>query len=169
MPAGGTYEPIATNTLSSSQGTVTFASISASYTDLVLITVAKLASGTSGMKLRFNSDSGANYGNTYLYGSSSSQGSVSDSGTGTGVQFYYAAYIDSTNFAITTTNIMNYSNSTTHKPVISRDGSAKVSGTDLTISTWRNNSAINSIDILTGNANSFASGSTFTLYGIKAA
>jgi hypothetical protein len=68
MPAGGTYEPIATNTLSSSQGTVTFASISASYTDLVLITVAKLASGTSGMKLRFNSDSGANYGNTYLYG-----------------------------------------------------------------------------------------------------
>jgi hypothetical protein len=169
MAAGGTYESIATNTLSSSQATITFSSISASYTDLVLITVAKLASGTSGMKLQFNADTANNYSNTFLFGLVGSQGSVANSSTN-GINFYYGAYLDSSNFAMTITNIMNYANTTTVKSVISRDGSAKVTGTDLTIGTWRKTpEAINSIDVITTNASVFASGSTFTLYGIKAA
>ena len=37
MAAGSTYTPLATNTLSSSSASITFSSISGSYTDLVLV------------------------------------------------------------------------------------------------------------------------------------
>jgi len=40
MAAGKTYEPIATTTLSSSAATITFSSISGSYTDLVFVSTA---------------------------------------------------------------------------------------------------------------------------------
>jgi hypothetical protein len=167
MAAGPTYEPIATTTLSSSSGTVTFSSISSSYTDLVLVTMAKLTSGTSGMRLRFNSDTGSNYSNTFLYGDGTSSGSVGN--TSTGCNFYYGAYLDSSNWGITTSNIMNYSNSTTKKTVITRDGSAAL-GVDAVVSLYfGSTSAITNIDVQTTNSNVFASGSTFTLYGIAAA
>lgn len=166
MAAGATYEPIATTTLNSSSGTVTFSSISGSYTDLVLVTMAKLTSGTAGMRLRFNSDSASNYSNTFLYGNGSSAGSVGN--TSTGANFYYGAYLDSTNWGVTISNIMNYSNSTTKKTVITRDGSGTL-GVDAVGSLWFSTSAITNIDVQTTNSNVFASGSTFTLYGIAAA
>ena len=50
-----TYEKIATTTLGSSQASVTFSSISGSYTDLVLISDSTVASGSDGVRLRFNS------------------------------------------------------------------------------------------------------------------
>jgi hypothetical protein len=168
MAAGGTYEPIATTTLTTSQAIITFSSISASYTDLVLVTVAKLTSGTAGMKLQFNSDTANNYSNIFLYGDGSSPGSVQNSNTN-GINFYYAAVLGSTDFSITTSNIMNYSNSTTFKTVIARDGQSG-SGTDAIASVWQKApEVINRIDVIVTNANVYAAGSTFSLYGIKAA
>ena len=167
MAAGTTYEPIATNTLSSSAATVTFSSISGSYTDLVLISTAKLVSGTAGMQLQFNGDTGSNYSNTFLWADGSTAGSVGNSNA-TSINFHYGAYLDSTNWAVQISQIMNYSNATTRKTVINRDGSAST-GTDLIVGLWRNTSAINQVVVKLGNANSFASGSTFTLYGITAA
>jgi len=167
MPA--TYEPIATQTISSNTATITFNSIPATYTDLVLITVAK-ATGTAGMKLQFNSDTANNYSNTFFVGSVGTIGSVSNSGTN-GINFYYSAVLDTANFAMTISNIADYTNTTTEKSVISKDGSGTLAGTDMVISTWRKTpiAAINRIDIITTNANTFTSGSNFTLYGIKAA
>jgi hypothetical protein len=167
MAAGKTYEPITTTTLSTSQATITFDSISGSYTDLVLVTMAKIVSGQAGLRIRLNSDSGANHGNVYLYGSGLTVGSVADSGTGTSVVLGYGAPMDSTSFFYSTSHLMNYSNTTTFKTIISYNGDGG-EGVDLEVGQRRSTSAITRIDLLP-TTGTFASGSTFTLYGILAA
>jgi hypothetical protein len=66
-----------------------------------------------------------------------------------------------------TLNFQNYSNTTTYKTTLTR---ASLPGASVTaaVSLWRNTAAINSIEILLSSDN-FTNGSTFTLYGIKAA
>jgi hypothetical protein len=66
---------------------------------------------------------------------------------------------------------MNYSNSTTYKTVLGRSNRAS-SDTAADVGLWRSTSAITRIDLAMGGSfptNNFASGSTFTLYGIAAA
>ena len=62
---------------------------------------------------------------------------------------------------------MNYANTTTYKTVIGRANNAGY-GADTSVGVWRNTAAISTITLTALTAN-FASGSTFTLYGIKAA
>jgi hypothetical protein len=55
MAAGNTYTPIVTNTLSSATSSVTFSSISGSYTDLVLVIAYKAATTNyPTLRLSFN-------------------------------------------------------------------------------------------------------------------
>ena len=70
-----TYTPITSNTLTSATASVTFSSISGTYTDLVLVVSAQSASTNVDLAMRFNSDSGTNYSNTRLYGTGSAAGS----------------------------------------------------------------------------------------------
>jgi len=60
---------------------------------------------------------------------------------------------------------MNYANTTTNKTILSRSNAAD-KGVMATVSLWRNTAAINSITLL-ASANNFATGSTFSLYGVK--
>ena len=162
MPA--TYEPIATQTLGSAATSVTFSSIPSTYTDLVLIFNGSNATSNNGLRLRFNSDSSSIYSYTYLYGNGTS--AVSDRTTGaTGGQI--ATDIASTQ-ATCVAQIMNYSNTTTYKTCIGR-GSSAANFTDAQVSLWRDFSAITSVTVLLGAGTSnFSTGSSFTLYGIKA-
>ena len=66
-----------------------------------------------------------------------------------------------------TIDIMNYSNATTFKTCLVRAGAANNS-TLATVGLWRNTAAITSVSITCDGAN-FVIGSTFSLYGIKAA
>jgi hypothetical protein len=163
-----TYTPIATQTLVTGTTTVTFSAIPSDYTDLILQTQARVASGALGLTLQFNSDTTTNYSNVFLYGTGSIDGSVRN-GTTNQVNLGYAAILDSTNWWMSTSHIMSYSNTTTFKTVVSRDGDA-TEGVDAIVSLWRKTpEAINRIDIKnTGSSINFAIGSTFTLYGIKA-
>jgi hypothetical protein len=159
-----TYEKIATSTLGSSQADVTFSSISGTYTDLVLISNVKLTtSGGEHLDYQLNSDTGSNYSSTYLYGdgSAAASGRVSNENYG---RFGNGGVNEP---QVNITNFQNYSNSTTNKSVISR---SNLSGSYVLVyqSLWRNTNAITSIKLFPASAN-FASGSTFTLYGIKAA
>jgi hypothetical protein len=161
MPA--TYEIIATNTLGSSQASITFSSIPSTYTDLVIVTNVK-STTTGNMIMRFNSDSSALYSLTRLTGDNSSAQSSRLSGYS---EIYTDSngYFEGSNFnQAKIINIMNYSNATTFKTSIIRSNRAQ-QGTDAIFGLWRSTSAITSI-LLSGNGNNFVAGSTFNLYGI---
>jgi hypothetical protein len=156
MPTS-TYTPIATNTLTSAATTVTFSSIPSTYTDLVLVT--NITDVNTYDLLRVNGDAGNNYSRTYAQGN----GSLTGSGRGANESSNYVLA------GVTITNFMNYSNTSTFKSTIQ---SASNPSADIQMSAflWRSTAAINSISIISpvGSA-TMAAGSTFTLYGIKAA
>jgi hypothetical protein len=161
MAAGSTYTPIATTTLGSSAASYTFSSISGSYTDLVVIVNATTTSAAQDLKLQFNSDTSTNYSNTRLLGTGTSAGSNRNTSS-------VSIYPGYTNTTISTViiNIQNYSNTTTYKTAISRSSLADFE-VDAIVGLWRNTAAITSVTI--GSTGNFATGSTFTLYGIAAA
>jgi len=164
-----TYEKIATNTLANATtATVTFSSISGSYTDLVaVINTGGTTSNLSSLQMRFNSDSGSNYSTTTLYGT----GSAAASGRYTSqTQMPIGNIVNALPQDVNSNcivQIQNYSNATTYKTSIARfnDSSRDV---NTTVSLWRNTAAVTTVAFLTP-LSFFASGSTFTLYGIKAA
>ena len=162
--AGATYTPIATTTVSgTSTATVTFSSIAGTYTDLILISNPGIVSGSvNDFLMTFNSDTANNYSNTYLYGNGTSA-------TSGGSSNQPSALVGRTTTALGTMllQIMNYSNTTTYKTVVERSGAA---GNDLLarVNLWRSTAAITSMSFTAGST-SFATGSTFTLYGISSA
>jgi len=158
-----TYTSIASNTLSSAAANIEFTSISGTYTDLVLITSVKYVSGDQALGLTFNSDTGSNYSATYVYGNGTTAASSRDT-SNTAIPI---ARADANQFWAGIANIFNYANTTTYKTTISRgnSGTYAIAYTGL----WRSTSAITSLKVATLNGNNFAAGSTFTLYGIKAA
>jgi len=162
-----TYEPIATATANGSQTSITFSSISGSYTDLMLVFNGADATTAEDFCVRVNGDTGTNYSRTWLTGN----GSAASSGRATSASFmkpHQNAYMG-TDFAYNyIMQFMNYSNSTTYKSVLCR-GNGAPSGVDAIVNLWRNTAAITTILCYTGAATNFANGSTFTLYGIKAA
>jgi hypothetical protein len=162
-----TYSPIATTTLGSDTASVTFSSISGSFTDLVLVCNGGSATAET-IGMRFNSDSGSNYSSTILAGSGSAASSGRNSnqtGLTIGTNGYWTNDLNST----TIIQIQNYANATTYKTVLSRSNNAGV-GVDAIVGLWRSTSAINTI-YLYGfySGYNFKSGSTFTLYGIASA
>lgn len=168
-----TYDPIASQILGSNQSTVTFSSIAASWTDLVLVVNAK-ASGTAtitGAQIYFNSDTNkANYAFTAMYGTGSTYGTFAW-GSGTSQDHGPAPLVcTATNFCPSIVHINNYYNSTIYKPALSRSGDASGS-TYLSAGIWLNTSTINSITIYGPDSGtySFVTGSYFGLFGIKAA
>jgi predicted Zn-dependent protease len=172
MPA--TYEPIATTTLSSSQSTITFSSIPSTYTDLVLVMLARdtRSDGAGdGLTIRFNSDSGTNYSWTYLRANgSTTYGDQNSNKTSLDGYEITAAQAAANTFGTQIWNIMNYSNTTTFKTVTIRGGNPY--SVDAAAGLYRSTSAISSIVIypgFAGSSYSFVSGCSFTLYGIKAA
>ena len=156
-----TYEPIATTTLGSTASSVTFSSISGSYTDLVLITAAKYTTGSSHIRLQYNSDTGNNYSATAIYGDGAGAFSSRTSNTSS-----IAIARAGSEFGVGITHIQNYSNTTTYKTAIYRTSQDNdVFGR---VGLWGNTAAINSIKYQIDSGN-IQSGSTFTLYGIKSA
>ena len=164
-----TYEPIATTTLSTTTASVTFSTISGAYTDLVLVCNIAQAASNNSLRIRYNSDTGSNYSFTNLSGDGSTASSGRDSNLTSGL---VANTSGSTSLELVViAHIQNYSNATTYKTHIGR-GNRAASATDATVGLWRSTAAITTIDLAMGStfpSNNFASGSTFTLYGIASA
>jgi hypothetical protein len=165
MPAGNTYEAIRTETLASAQASVTFSSIPSTYTDLVIVFAGTAVTGNNYMGLQFNGDTGNNYSSTLLRGNGTAAQSARLSNQPQADTAYGSPVNTDQNNIIV--QIQNYSNTTTYKTMLSRSNSASVE-TSATVALWRNTAAITSI-VLKLTSNNFASGSTFSLYGIKSA
>jgi ABC-type transporter Mla MlaB component len=166
MAAGATYTPIATTTASGSVTSITFSSISGSYTDLVVVfngNSTTAGSSANSIRVSVNGDTGTNFSYTFLAG----DGSSASSGRGSNQTYWDVqdiAQASSTGMAIL--YFMNYANTTTFKTMISRSSVTSVQ-TLTAVNLWRSTSAITSIKL---DANrTITSGSTFTLYGIAAA
>ena len=166
-----TYEPIATTTLGSAAASYTFSSISGSYTDLVLVNNAITATANDNLVIQFNGDTGANYSATVLSGT----GSVANSNRQTSGNFSYITYYGYQSTTTPSSNILsiqNYSNTTTYKTFLSRAGQTSTTitpGTDAIVGLWRSTTAITSITLKLAGGTNIASGSIFTLYGVKSA
>lgn len=163
MPS--TYTPIATTTLGSAQANYTFSSIPATYTDLVLI-VSGRVSTVSQISLQFNSNTATNYSVTSLYGSGSAAGSGRNSNDVEMVGGF--GFFDTTAVSTSIIHIMNYSNTTTFKTAIGR-GNSTSHYVHAGVGLWRQTSAINTIKVFVNGGYNWSTGTTFTLYGIKAA
>lgn len=159
-----TYTPIAAQTLTSNQTTISFTSIPATYTDLILVFYANATTDPGiDFAINFNSDTASNYSRTYILGN----GTTTTSGRNSNASNYAPGGIyPNCQYAI---HIFNYANTTTFKTAIARV-SVLTEYAASTVGLWRKTpEAINRIDITTSVASNIKSGSTFTLYGIKAA
>jgi len=163
MAAGATYTPIANTTIGTAVASYTFSSISGSYTDLVLIYSGSITTGAGNGYVRFNGDTASNYSDTYLYGN----GTTAGSGRTSSSTVLYC-FNTSTTQENAILNIINYSNSTTYKTVLSR-ANESATLTAVYVGLWRATPApITSILIAT-DTSTFVAGTSFTLYGITAA
>jgi hypothetical protein len=166
-----TYEPIATTTLGSATNSVTFSSIPSTYTDLVLVMNYSSSASATAFSYRLNGDTASNYSETELIGNGTSATSVRYSNQ-TGGDIGNSITSSTAGATNTIVHFMNYSNTSTYKTALWRSNNAGTA-TQAGVTLWRSTSAINQIVLsLSGSFSSTPTaniGSTFTLYGIKAA
>ena len=170
-----TYTLISSQVLASSASTVTFSSIPATYTNLVVRCSVRSAtsSGQDYMLLQFNGDTATNYSMTMIY---------TNATTATSYRTTSTTSIDQNPIDLSTNTASTFSNnefyipsylSTTSRPM-SHFGVAE--GNVTTNAAWmaanaglyRGTSAITSLTLTDANGGSgFAATSSFYLYGIK--
>jgi hypothetical protein len=160
--SASTYNLIGTVSAAGSSSAF-FITIPQNYTDLVLVYNGSVTTNNTGPIITVNSDSGTNYSYTRLSGNGSSPGSdrtTNNAGAGWAI----STVADQT---IVQVHFMNYSNPNIWKTFIERwnDASSYVGAIAFL---YRSFTPITRINISAGTS-TFASGSTFSLYGIKAA
>ena len=163
MPS--TYTPIATQTLGSSASTVTFSSIPSTYTDLRIVVIGN-GTVNNAAAIKFNSDTGTNYSATELYGNGTSAGSQRRTSS---TQFPLTIWGGlGTAPSLYTIDIFSYANTSTYKTSIvsGNTPTGTYASTSALVGLWRSTAAINQIDFIDI---TWIAGTTFTLYGIKAA
>lgn len=161
-----TYTPIYTYTLGTATNIVDFTSIPSTYTDLVL--VCNFSQNGDMLQGRFNSSAVANYSCTNLYGTGGSAGSNRRSNF-TEMRLSQENYNADNTWCNVIINVMDYANTASYKTVLSRSNVASQE-VNVRANLWRiTPEAINAIRLFGATGNNFAVGSTFTLYGIKAA
>jgi len=166
-----TYTLITSNTLASAAASISFSSIPATYTDLLVKAIARNTdTGGGAMRIQFNSDTtSANY--TFIRGLGTGTAATGTSNTGTAGQ----AFISSNDFTANTFGsthiyISNYALSTNYKNTsidsVSENNTAE-SYLNFCSGLWSSTAAITSIQLQAGGSFNFVTGSIFYLYGIK--
>lgn len=171
-----TYEPIATSTLGSAANSVTFSSVPATYTDLRVVFLGKLVTG-SGIffGVTFNNNDGTGNSNNIIMhsdGTTFGGSQLGDQSQGGGT--FYDIEMATTYDQLIIVDIFSYANTSIYKTYLAtlagdQAGSyGTVFGAARSANTWANTAAINTVKVRTGTGN-FATGTKVTLFGIKAA
>lgn len=165
MPSNA-WTTLATTTLGSAQSTVTFSNIAGTYRDLVLAFNGSFAVAGN-YNLRFNSDTGSNYGYVVAQGNNDNSARSTTLNAITAMPVWEANNFDANTMFNSYVNIFDYAVTDKHKVVISRT-SGIVVGSNLpamACGRWASTSAITSVSVV-GSQN-FNIGSIFTLYGVS--
>ena len=159
----GAYDLLETTVLTSSASSVSFTGLD-SYTDYKHLQLRIVANGGGLIYQRFNSDTGSNYAEHRLYGDGSS---VNSQGFASQTEMIIGFGTTTTDvFAACVVDVLDFSSSNKNTTVrsLGGDNSDVALGSGL----WNNTNAVTSTDIFP-NSGSFATGSRFSLYGIKGA
>lgn len=162
-----TYDLIEEQVLSSSAASVTFSSIPSTYRDLVVEVIGTLTALASAPYVRLGNgsvDTGSNYSTTVVDGTPVN---TTESTRASNNTFMYCSPGEMSNTTPTTSfiYIMSYANTNVFKTVLNR-ANATTDRIRAGVNLWRSTSAVN-IVYLYPSANSFASGSTFRLWGVS--
>ena len=174
--AAGSYDLLETEILTGTQASVTFSSLgdyASDYQHLQIRLTGRgtdAATGVTGNYLRFNGDSGANYSLHILFGNGSSVASTAEtSSTWALAGLVASGGMTASSFTGTVIDILDPFETTKYTTTRALTGiAANSSRIDLHSGSWRNTNALTSIEILM-NSISFATGSRFSLYGLKVA
>jgi hypothetical protein len=169
------YESIATTTLGSTTGTITFSSIPATYTHLQIRIMSRSTRSQTGdyIAMQFNADTGSNYAYHGIGGDGSAATAFGfATQTFMDVERAAAATATASVFGVSVVDILDYANTNKYKTMRSlggfdNNGSGEIY---LTSGLWQNSNAITSITLKAqGGTSSFVQYSSFALYGIKGA
>lgn len=175
--AAGSFESIATVTATGGEASLIFSSIPQGYASLHIRGLAKdavNATGTDYVDIRLNSDSATNYAYHSLQGSGTAA-SASGSASQSTIRCYYAETRGGatlTNmFGVMMVDVHDYASTSRNKTVRSFSGADTNGGGGVALNSgvWLSTSAVTSLTLLSGGSSVWAAGSTFALYGIKAA
>ena len=163
--ATNTYIPIASQTLGSAAASITFSSISSSYTDLRIVFTGHSSSGGN-LACQTNGYTGGSYANNVMGAST-----TTTYGYNTQLQSYInlspLGGIGGTTVKMWTIDFFSYANTVCTKSILSI-GCEEVGGSgvmEVVANIWPNTSAINSIKLY-GSAGNLDAGCVATLWGI---
>ncbi len=149
---------------------ITFSSIPQTYTHLQIRASMTTATAGYGMLVRFNSDSGNNYVQHYLYGTGSVAAALAYTAQPEATLFGTSTGSSTTQPSVAIGDILDYANTNKYTTVrslsgVDKNGSGEIS---LISSLWLNTAAITSITIEPRGVN-YNQYSSFALYGIQGA
>jgi len=166
------YELISTTVLSTGAASVTFSSLNTGvYKHLQLRIAGRSSTNSDTVTIRFNADSGTNYSWHQLYGNGSVVGSSSTTST-TWTQGGYVAGTDSASniFGVSIVDILDPFATTKNKTVRVLTGVPDSNNLiTLRSGAWYNTAAVTSLVVGSASGNNFATGSRFSLYGLRGA
>jgi hypothetical protein len=168
---GGSYDSIASVTASAGATTITFSSIPSSYTHLQIRGFTNTSGTGSYSKIYFNGDTTtANYRSHSLRGDGATASAADYTGYGGVLGFVQAGMGNSTSWASSVLDILDYGNTNKNKTTrllegVDFNGSGSV---EFYSGLWMSTAAITSVTLAVS-GQTYSAGSTFALYGIKAA
>jgi hypothetical protein len=168
------YESIAT--ITGTSGSLTFSSIPSTYKHLQVRAMARSANAVAADQtmLYINGDASPSNFTFHTFGGNGSSAFSEGYGTGvlggiTPVIRMPGASTTANIFGVTVIDILDYTNTSKYKTVKALNG-FDANGTgqlQLTSGLWLNTAAVNSLTFIIQGGGNFASGTTFSLYGIK--
>jgi hypothetical protein len=154
-----TYQPLATITLGSPAASVSFASISPFFRDLIL-DITGTTTAIRNIRVRPNNDATGYYSFARMFGS----GSVTNSATGSTETAIYAGNLTNTTIGQARLTALDYSATDKHKTFLIRHDLSS-EGTQAIVGRWPSTSAITSL-VCSLDGDNYLAGTTFNLYGI---
>ena len=157
-----TYDLIASTTLAASTSSVTFGSLPQTYRDLVFVFsgVGNTDGFAQNTLLQINGDTSNTYTGVRMTGTGSATQSSADTFTA-----FYTGGVNNGERIQQAIQFMDYSATDKHKTVLIRDNTP-ARGVGATAGRYPSTSAVTSFRIFFIGSNTFASGTTFNLYGV---